>query len=889
MKKNYFIGVTLLLVCAMASAQPTSYGGLVAFGTTAGVSGDVSSSYFGHGAGINSASATNTFIGGLSGSTNGMGEGNTFLGYASGLSNTSGYNNTFLGRLSGLSNTTGFYNTFIGESSGNSNNGNSSVFLGAFSGFNNSTGNRNTFIGRSSGYLNLNGSDNVFLGYQAGYNETGSNRLYIDNSSTAAPLIWGDFTNNLLNINGSAGINTNAPSATLDVNGTARIRTLNQNDALTQVLVSDNIGNLGWRADATLDDQNLSVITSGTDRTINITNGAGINFSVADDDNNPVNEIQDLEFSAGIITLTNDPGATAINLSAYDSNAADDFNGDFNSLTNIPSGLSDGDDVNDADANPVNEIQDLSFAAGIITLSNDPTPTSINLSAYDSNAADDFNGNFNSLTNIPPGLSDGDDVNDADADPTNELQILSYSDFTQTLSLLSIGGALSQVNLSSLSDDLGNHQVTQNLLPALNNSYNLGSGAFSFNHIYFNGALFINNTRQLHTPGSNIALGANTLNAIAVGALENVAIGESALQAATTGNYNTALGAHTMENSTIGVENTAIGYSALSSNQGGSFNTALGSYALETNASGTYNTAIGYASGPNHPGRTNTTAIGNGALITANNQVRIGNNAVTSIGGYANWSNLSDGRFKKNIKDDVAGLAFIEQLRPISYEIDNQKLNVFLRGEQAKNATPEAKTASERAVGFVAQEVEQLIKANSYVFSGVEKPQNEHTHYSLRYAEFVVPLVKGMQELSAKAKAQQDLIATQQRHIETLQHLMQTQQEKMAALEQWLYGAETAAEVRSKITTHVEGFVLYQNTPNPFHQSTVIKAWLPQSAQAKIAVYTLQGLELESYPLSGQGEVSVEISGGHLPSGMYLYALIADGQPVDVKKMLLTK
>jgi hypothetical protein len=52
---------------------------------------------------------------------------------------------------------------------------------------------------------------------------------------------------------------------------------------------------------------------------------------------------------------------------------------------------------------------------------------------------------------------------------------------------------------------------------------------------------------------------------------------------------------------------------------------------------------------------TNSTAIGNTSRITASNQVRIGNSAVTSIGGYAGWSDISDGRFKKNIKENVPG------------------------------------------------------------------------------------------------------------------------------------------------------------------------------------------------------------------------------------------
>lgn len=44
--------------------------------------------------------------------------------------------------------------------------------------------------------------------------------------------------------------------------------------------------------------------------------------------------------------------------------------------------------------------------------------------------------------------------------------------------------------------------------------------------------------------------------------------------------------------------------------------------------------------------------------------------------------------------------------------------------------------------GFIEQEVEQAAKDLGYDFSGVDKPKNADDLYGLRYAEFVVPLVK---------------------------------------------------------------------------------------------------------------------------------------------------
>ena len=84
--------------------------------------------------------------------------------------------------------------------------------------------------------------------------------------------------------------------------------------------------------------------------------------------------------------------------------------------------------------------------------------------------------------------------------------------------------------------------------------------------------------------------------------------------------------------------------------------------------------------------------------------------------------------------------------------------------------------------------------------------------------------------------------------------------------------------------------MLYQNTPNPFDKTTNISAMVPEHVQqAKIVIYNLNGLELESYPVNERGSISVDISGGRFPSGMYIYALIADGRVIDTKKMILTR
>lgn len=54
--------------------------------------------------------------------------------------------------------------------------------------------------------------------------------------------------------------------------------------------------------------------------------------------------------------------------------------------------------------------------------------------------------------------------------------------------------------------------------------------------------------------------------------------------------------------------------------------------------------------------------------------------------------------------------------------------------------------ASHRESGFIAQEVEDAANKSGFTFSGVDKPINSGALYGLRYADFVVPLVKAVQE-----------------------------------------------------------------------------------------------------------------------------------------------
>ena len=254
------------------------------------------------------------------------------------------------------------------------------------------------------------------------------------------------------------------------------------------------------------------------------------------------------------------------------------------------------------------------------------------------------------------------------------------------------------------------------------------------------------------TGSSNTAVGVSSLLFNSNG-FSNTAAGTNALRSNSTGANNTGVGVGALFNSN-GTSNTAVGVSALGNTTASNFNTAIGFNAGASFNLGFNNTLLGANSDVNQNGLFNCVAIGESSRCTGSSQVRLGNTATSSIGGVVGYSNISDGRFKNNIKEEVKGLDFIMLLRPVTYQLNLTEITNKLNGTTV-NAMPEAfKTAiaeQEKTIhtGFIAQEVEKAAKDVGYDFSGVDNPKNENDFYGLRYSEFVVPLVKAIQEQQA--------------------------------------------------------------------------------------------------------------------------------------------
>jgi len=388
----------------------------------------------------------------------------------------------------------------------------------------------------------------------------------------------------------------------------------------------------------------------------------------------------------------------------------------------------------------------------------------------------------------------------------------------------------------------------------------------------------------------------------------NTATGYMSLYSNSTSGSCTADGYQALKNST-GTSNTAVGNNALSGNTSGAYNTAIGKSAGLTITVGDSNTFVGSYADANAINYHNCAAFGYGASATAPDKMFFGN---ISVKGCYNatgiWGSYSDGRFKINVKEDVKGLEFINKLRPVTYNMDTKALDGFINSGRAKTqvvAHTQTQTFSDSTgshttttitydtipgytpnndanyyapstaiihSGFIAQEVEQAAMDCGYKSTIVSKPSNSTDPYALNYAEFVVPLVKAVQELSNIADS------------------LQTQINAMKGSGERTTGNNNNAP-SSDVELASKSAILYQNMPNPFGDGTIVRYFVPEnSIGANIIFYDEFGTEIKNVDLPNKGVTAeLNLATMNLAAGVYSYSLIVNGKLVDTKKMVRNK
>jgi hypothetical protein len=216
----------------------------------------------------------------------------------------------------------------------------------------------------------------------------------------------------------------------------------------------------------------------------------------------------------------------------------------------------------------------------------------------------------------------------------------------------------------------------------------------------------------------------------------NVIIGDRAGDTSLTTGYSNVIIGYKAGRSTNGFANTFVG-SGSGTSTTGAYNTCIGNGANMANANNG-GIAIGYAAAPGAAGTYATLAYG-------------GNKSWISLGATG-WSGSSDERLKENIRPSQAGLAFINDLKPVNFDWRKKKdidpeleTHVEDLEERYERDNPIGK------IGFIAQDVKAALDKHPDVISHLWEEQEDGTQ-ALTPNELIPMLVKAVQELSEEVE-----------------------------------------------------------------------------------------------------------------------------------------
>ena len=235
----------------------------------------------------------------------------------------------------------------------------------------------------------------------------------------------------------------------------------------------------------------------------------------------------------------------------------------------------------------------------------------------------------------------------------------------------------------------------------------------------------------------------------------------------------------------------------------------------------------------------------------------------------SNVYTTSDRRLKENIvsidKTDNNGeqtLLNVLNMKVVEYNLKDRQqelagnANVELPKDMAEAEKKDREAfCAQRHYGLIAQELQDIYP------SLVKEEQDGYL--SINYTELVPILIRSIQTLK------QELDEVKEGNTD-------------ATMSRGTASAITASSTST-------GNVLYQNTPNPFKERTVIRFSLADDVtSASVCIFDMTGKMLKKLPVSS-GETSVSINGWELGEGMFLYTLIANGKEIDTKRMIITK
>ena len=626
-------------------------------------------------------------------------------------------------------------------------------------------------------------------------------------------------------------------------------------------------GNLGSELSVNLSTDPNNQLTLGTDGALHV---------APDADTDPLNELQTLSRTGNDVYLSD--GGGMVNIEDDDSDSANELQSLFINGHDLT--ISNGntvtmpDNVDDADNDPTNELQ-----------------------------------NWSNLPGIPADFSDGvDNVDDADNDPNNEKDADWYK----------VGTSLPPQNISDNIFTTGTVGIGLNSPTAtLHLLTNNASDLLKVDGVQTN-SLFVNKEGYVGIGTNNIPTYGN--NILTVG-FASVFKGDMFCKQGFiyteggTGISKGALGYRSSDNSyflsSLGSEKIAfaIGTNELPvadmraiPNEGKTFRVTtevstanlpghkdIANIELESSYyNGSSNRALSRLR--NEVSNTNSGDYQLDVEVGGDKQMSILSNGNVGIGTTAPSEKLhvagnvfanggifitSDKRFKKEIKPLEGVLEKIQKLNGVSYQFKTEEFKE--RGFTERNQ-----------LGIIAQNLEK-------VYPELVKDY-EDGYKAVNYDGLIPVLIEGLKEQQRVIKqleVNNDGLSDQVGQLSTENAVLQTRLNELEdKLDKVLELYKTQQERIGYQKVHLDNrqqIVLNQNDPNPFKERTKISYFLPEDSEgAELFILDSNGSILKRVRLT-IGAGIVEVFASNLSPGLYSYSIVVNGKVVDTKKMVASK
>lgn len=399
---------------------------------------------------------------------------------------------------------------------------------------------------------------------------------------------------------------------------------------------------------------------------------------------------------------------------------------------------------------------------------------------------------------------------------------------------------------------------------------------------------------------NNTSVGVNAGQNSLAGSGYNTSVGVDAGRQLQNSQFNTCVGylsGQSVTGSVVneGYANTMVGARSGMSTTTGGYNVFVGQKAGAQNTTGTRNIAVGCAwtgsglgTGPLSGALENTGAFGFAATLSTSHTQRFGNcevlrwgfgvdpvavNKVVQVdvdgcGGIAPaymdlggvWFASSDRNLKTNITelDGAAVLAKLDELPMYEWSYAHQS-NVKHYGPMAQDFYATFKLGNDD-VSI------STVDPAGVALASIKGLNNIVENQGARVSELAEKLAMALNRIAELEREQ-----------------LAQGKDLRACCEQDLKAGEHVLSQRSKPE-------LFQNTPNPFNETTTIRYGLPeQCGKCAIEVMDTNGRIVSTFNNLSAGQGQLMIAAGALSAGSYTYTMIVNGERADSKTMVITR